>query len=38
MKLTQQAKDWGQRHITYMKKELKEKPAPEVVEALGRLK
>jgi len=37
MKLTQQAKDWGQRHIIYMKKELKEKPAPEVVEALGKL-
>jgi len=37
MKLTQQARDWGQRHIKYMKKELKEKPAPEVVEALGKL-
>ena len=37
MKLTQQARDWGQRHIQYMKKELKEKPAPEVVEALGKL-
>jgi tetratricopeptide (TPR) repeat protein len=37
MKLTQQAKDWGQRHIQYMKKELKEKPAPEVMEALGKL-
>ncbi len=38
MKLTQQAKEWGQRHITYIKKELKEKPAPEVVEALKKLK
>lgn len=38
MKLTHEAKEWGQRHITYMKKELKEKPAPEVVEALNRLK
>jgi tetratricopeptide (TPR) repeat protein len=38
MKLSQEAKEWGQRHIKYMKEELKEKPAPEVVEALGRLK
>ena len=38
MKLTQQAREWGQRHIKYMKEELKEKPAPEVVEALKRLK
>jgi len=37
MKLTHEAKDWGQRHIQYMKKELKEKPAPEVLEALGKL-
>jgi tetratricopeptide (TPR) repeat protein len=37
MKFTQQAKDWGQRHIKYMKKELKEKPASEVVEALKHL-
>jgi DNA-binding SARP family transcriptional activator len=38
MKLTHEAKEWGQRHINYMKKELKEKPAPEVVEALKQLK
>jgi tetratricopeptide (TPR) repeat protein len=37
MKLSQEAKDWGKRHVAYMKKELKEKPAPEVVEALSRL-
>jgi tetratricopeptide (TPR) repeat protein len=37
MKLTQQAKDWGQKHIQYLKKELREKPAPEVKEALARL-
>jgi tetratricopeptide (TPR) repeat protein len=38
MKLTQQAKEWGERHVKYIKKELREKPAPEVVEALARLK
>jgi tetratricopeptide (TPR) repeat protein len=38
MKLSQEAREWGQRHITYMKKELKEKPAPEVMEALAGLK
>jgi hypothetical protein len=37
MNLTQQAKEWGERHVKYIKKELREKPAPEVVEALGRL-
>jgi tetratricopeptide (TPR) repeat protein len=35
MKLTHEAKEWGQRHISYLKKKLKEKPAPEVVEALN---
>jgi len=38
MKLSQRAKDWGDRHLKYLRKELREKPAPEVVEALGRLK
>ena len=38
MKLSHEAKEWGQRHIAFMKKELKEKPAPEVVEALSKLK
>jgi hypothetical protein len=28
----------GHRHIAFMKKELNEKPAPEVVEALSKLK
>ncbi len=37
MKLTQQAKDWGDRHVKYLRKELREKPAPEVVEALSKL-
>lgn len=36
MKLSQEAKEWGQRHISFLKK-LKEKPAPEVVEALSKL-
>lgn len=38
MKLTHEAKEWGQRHITYLKKELKEKPSPDVVEVLDKLK
>jgi tetratricopeptide (TPR) repeat protein len=37
MKLTQQARDWGDRHLKYIMKELREKPTPEVVEALGKL-
>lgn len=37
MKLIQEAREWGQRHITYLKKELKEKPAPEVMEELSKL-
>jgi tetratricopeptide (TPR) repeat protein len=38
MKLTQEAREWGQRHLKYLKEELKEKPAPEVVEVLNRIK
>jgi len=37
MKLTPLARDWGQRHLKYMKEELDEDPAPEVMEALNRL-
>jgi tetratricopeptide (TPR) repeat protein len=37
MELSHEAKEWGQRHVAYMKKALKEKPAPEVVEALSKL-
>jgi hypothetical protein len=38
MKLTQEAGEWGEKHITYLKRELKEKPALEVVEVLAGLK
>jgi hypothetical protein len=38
MKLSQRAKDWGDRHLKYIRKELREKPSPEVVEALKQLK
>lgn len=38
MKLFREPKEWGKRHIQRLKKELKEKPAPEVVEALKPLK
>jgi hypothetical protein len=38
MGLREEAKAWGERHVGYLKKELKEKPAPEVKEALARLK
>jgi tetratricopeptide (TPR) repeat protein len=37
MKLSQRARDWGDRHVKYLRKELREKPAPEVLEALGKL-
>jgi len=38
MGLREEAKAWGERHAGYLKKELKEKPAPEVTAALARLK
>ncbi len=38
MKLTREAREWGQRHIQYLREELKEKPAPEVVDAMKQLK
>lgn len=37
MSFIQEGKEWGQRHVRYMKEELKERPAPEVLEALKRL-
>jgi DNA-binding SARP family transcriptional activator len=38
MKLSQRAKDWGDRHLKYIRKELREKPSLEVVEALKQIK
>jgi len=37
MKLPQLARDWGQRHLRYMKEELDEAPASKILEALNRL-
>lgn len=37
MKLFQQAKEWGERHLTYVTRELKSEPAPEVLEVFRAL-
>ena len=37
MKLSQQAREWGQRHLKYVTEELKSEPAPEVLEAFSKL-
>ena len=37
MKLSQQAREWGQRHLKYVTEELKSEPAPEVLEVFSKL-
>jgi len=37
MKLSQQAKEWGERHLKYVTEELKAEPAPEVLEVFRAL-
>jgi len=37
MKLSQQAREWGQRHLKYVTEELKSEPSPEVLEVFQRL-
>jgi len=37
MKLSQQAREWGQRHLKYVAEELKSQPAPEVLEVFSKL-
>jgi two-component SAPR family response regulator len=38
MKLSHEALMWGEKYVQFMKKKLKEKPAPEVIEVLNQLK
>ena len=37
MKLSQEAREWGQRHLKYVTEELKSEPAPEVLETFSKL-